>query len=125
MSGVHSRVPTEEQARVEARAAHMVYMAVLASQSKAARPWPGLRLANALFHAGDWGWDETFDAALGVLAGFRIGALSGPVASPDAFVDAASAYLAAFSAEFRRIRQRLLRRSTGGGRDARVRHGRG
>jgi hypothetical protein len=98
-----AELPTEAQARVEARAAHQVFMTVLVSKEATGRPFPGLPLANALFNAGDRSLNETFDVALGVLAGFRLGALSTPAASTVGFVDAVSAYFTAFKAEFRRI----------------------
>ena len=98
-----TELPAEDQARVEARAAHAVFVAVLVSKEATGRPFPGLLLANTLFNAGDRGLNETFDVALGVLAGFRIGSLSMHAASTVGFVDAASAYFTAFKAEFRRI----------------------
>lgn len=100
-----AELPTEDQARAEARVAHLIYMVVLASQWETGRPLPGLRLANGLFNAADRGLDEAFNTALATLAGFRLGSLSisTPVASPDGFIDAVSAYLTAFKAEFRRI----------------------
>jgi hypothetical protein len=111
-----AELPTEDQARVEARAAHQVFMTVLVSKEATGRPFPGLLLANALFNAGDRGLDQSFDAALGVLAGFRLGSLSTTAARTVGFVDAVSAYLAAFQAEFRRIDSGL--RAGGQERDA-------
>jgi hypothetical protein len=116
-----AELPTEDQARIEARAAHLVFMTVLVSKEATGRPLPGLLLANALFNAGDRGLNQTFDVALGVLAGFRLGSLSTAAASTAAastagFVDAVSAYFTAFKAEFRRIDSGL--RAAGQERDA-------
>lgn len=65
-----AELPIKDQARVEARAAHKVYMTVLVLKEATGRPFPGLLLANALFNAVDRGLDQSFDVALGASPAF-------------------------------------------------------
>jgi hypothetical protein len=100
----------EEQARSEAREAYRTYLAVLTPVEGTDKHFKGVGLARTIWTALDRGLDEAVDASLATLAGFRLGDMLGEapeLQTPD-FVDLASAYVAVFGPEFRRI-QRAMR----------------